>query len=192
MYDRQTGSRWVQVTGKAEKGPLKGQQLKFILSTLTTWARWKQSYPNTLVLPGYRRGAFMAYKDIDYYKDVGLSVVVKFQAKLYPFLRLKRSTIVNDQFNGEDLFIIYSHESKIATAWSRKLNGKTLTFKKMTEKDDEGNILIRDEQTGSSWSWLTGEAVEGELKGQRLKQLSYHPILIERFHAFYPNGPVFR
>jgi len=41
------------------------------------------------------------------------------------------------------------------------------------------------------WSWLTGEAVEGPLKGARLASISHNPILVERFKAFDPGGPVF-
>lgn len=192
MYDKQTESLWIQVTGKAVEGPLRGKQLKFMPSTVTSWEKWKQYHPNTLVLPGNHHGGF--YEGIDHYKDedIGLSVMVNFKSKLYPFISLKRHPVVNDQFNNEDLLVVYFHEAKTATAWSRRLNGKSLSFKKTTKKDNQGNILIRDEQTGSLWSWLRGEALEGKLKGQKLEQLSYHPILIERFHTFYPNGPVFR
>ena len=139
MYDRQTESLWVHVTGKAEVGAMKGQQLTFMPSTVTTWKAWKAAHPNSLVLPGYRRGGFMGtYGGVRSIRGFGLVVFDGFQAKLYPVKRLK------------------------------------------------------DGETGSLWSAMTGTAVMGALKGQQLEQLSHYPILTKRFHAFYPEGPVFQ
>ena len=36
MYDRETESLWVHVTGRAEVGPREGWQLRFMPSTVTT------------------------------------------------------------------------------------------------------------------------------------------------------------
>lgn len=72
--------------------------------------------------------------------------------------------------------------------------GRPLTFSMAPmaeEKDRFGNRLLRDGETGSIWSWLTGEAVAGPLRGRRLGQLIYHPILNDRFKAFYKQGPIF-
>ena len=55
-------------------------------------------------------------------------------------------------------------------------------------REPAGARLLRDRETGSLWSWLTGEAVEGELKGTRLGSVSHNPILVERFKAFYEEG----
>jgi hypothetical protein len=92
MYDRKTESLWVHVTGRAEAGPLKGKQLPFFPSTVTTWARWRASYPNTLVLPGRRRDGFMGtYDGLNQPADLGLAAVVRFKGKLYPFRDLERA-----------------------------------------------------------------------------------------------------
>jgi hypothetical protein len=81
MYDRKTESLWVHVTGRAEAGPLKGKQLPFFPSTVTTWARWRASYPNTLVLPGRRRDGFMGtYDGLNQPADLGLAVVAASRA----------------------------------------------------------------------------------------------------------------
>ena len=128
----------------------------------------------------------------EYNKGLGLSVFVQFKAKLYPFSVLKAARVVNDHFNGKDILVYYSMKEHSATAWLRTVNGQSLTFEATQQTDPHGNMLLRDEQTQSLWSWLRGEAVEGELKGQQLAQLSYNPILNDRFHAFYPDGPVYR
>ena len=192
MYDHGTQSLWVHVTGRAEHGPLKGKQLTFMPSTVTTWENWKRTYPHSLVLPGYRRGGFMGtYKGTRGSSRIGLAVVVRFKAKLYPFGALQSHPVVNDRFNGEALLVIYSRSAGTATAWKRSVDGRALTFEPTQRRDARGNPLLRDKETGSHWAWLTGRAVEGSLKGRELGQLPYNPILNGRFAAFYPEGPVY-
>lgn len=192
MYDRETDSLWVHVTGEAAHGPLKGKRLEFMPSTVTTWANWKKNYPQTTVLPGYRRGGFMGTYVGPFQDDIlGLAVVVKLKAKLYPYPALKKQMLVNDEFNGAKVVVYYSPEDATGTAWRRELDGRVLTFEQSDRKDADGNALLRDKETGSLWSWLRGEAVEGELKGRKLRQLLYNPILNDRFAAFYPGAPVF-
>jgi len=51
MYDRETESLRVRVTGKAAYGPRKGWQLKAMPASVTQWMDWKRDYPRTRVLP---------------------------------------------------------------------------------------------------------------------------------------------
>ena len=191
MYDHQTDSLWVHVTGEAFHGPLKGKKLKFVPSTVTTWAKWKERYPHTLVLPGRRRDTFMGtYDGMESTRNLGLSVVVRFKAKLYPFDALAEEPIVNDRFNGKAVVVVYAKGERTATAWERSVAGRTLTFAWAEQTDKLGNRLLRDRETGSVWSWLTGEAVSGPLRGSSLPQLTYNPILNDRFKIFYKGAPV--
>lgn len=50
MYDKGTQSVWLQVQGRAVKGPLKGAVMKQGAVTDTTWGQWKQLHPDTLVM----------------------------------------------------------------------------------------------------------------------------------------------
>ena len=58
--------------------------------------------------------------------------------------------------------------------YSRELDGKTYTFG-VSGKLLRDALLMYDHQTQSLWSHITGEAVEGELKGRRLKMLAGTP-----------------
>ena len=193
MYDRQTESLWVHVTGKAAVGPMKGQQLKFMPSTVTTWAEWKAAHPQTLVLPGHRRGGFMGtYAGLHHIRPFGLAVFSKFQAKLYPFRQLKSQQVVNDAFRQAEVAVAFLDDSHTATAWSRRLNGQLLTFAWADEPSQGGQRVLTDQETGSLWSPLTGVALSGPLKDKQLNSLQHYPILIDRFRAFYPEGEVFQ
>ena len=191
MYDRETQSLWVHVTGRAEHGPRKGWQLTFLPASVTTWAQWKRIYPESLVLPGYRRGGFMGtYTGVDDPDGIGLSVLVNYKAKLYPFSKLAGPRILNDTFNRQDLVVAYETDAGTAAAWSRTVGERSLTFEIGPDSETEATFLLRDRETGTKWSWLTGTAVSGELEGTQLDYLSHHPILSKRFHGFYPNGPI--
>lgn len=50
MYDRQTESWWQQFTGEAIVGAMTGRQLRVIPSRLESFARFKQRFPNGMVL----------------------------------------------------------------------------------------------------------------------------------------------
>jgi hypothetical protein len=50
MSDRATGSVWLQVGGRAVKGSLCGVTLKTAPLMDTTWKRWKELHPDTLVM----------------------------------------------------------------------------------------------------------------------------------------------
>ena len=190
MYDHQTDSLWVHATGRAERGPLRGRQLTFMPSTVTSWQEWKTRYPGTLVLPGHRRGGFMGtYEGIGYGRHIGLAVVLRFKAKLYPFRELEISPVVNDNFNGQDILIFYSEKAGTATAWHRELDGKPLRF--TLARASGSQAPLKDDRTGSRWDWLSGQAESGALAGRKLKQLQYNPILVDRFRAFYPGAPEF-
>jgi hypothetical protein len=186
MYDRKTQSLWLHVTGRAVWGPLKGKQLEFVPSTVTTWQQWKAAHPHTLVLPGFRRGGFMGtYHGLTRPEDLGLVVAVRFKGKLYPFQALERAPVINDRFEDTPLVVVWSKPDGTAVAWRRVAGGRELTF----ERHDD---VLRDRETGSRWSWLRGEAVAGPLRGARLDAVSHNPILVERFRAFYPDAPIHR
>ncbi len=193
MYDRETKSLWVHVTGKAEVGPLKGQQLQFMPSTVTTWAQWKAAHPQSLVLPGYRRGGFMGtYTGVKRLRPFGLAVFSNFKAKLYSFRALKRQQVVNDTFREAELTVAFLDDTHTAIAWNRRLNGQLLTFAWADQPSPNGRLVLTDKETGSFWSPVTGTAISGKFTGQQLDPLQYYPILIDRFHAFYPEGDVYQ
>jgi hypothetical protein len=50
LYDKATRSVWLQVEGRAVKGPLLGTALKQSPLLDTTWGQWKKLHPDTLVM----------------------------------------------------------------------------------------------------------------------------------------------
>ncbi len=192
MYDRQTHSLWSHITGEAIEGTLKGEVLKSLPSTHTTWREWRQSNPSTALLS---KGGLLGRRyDTDPYQDyyvddnrVGVvplrhpderihpkehvaGVKIGPEARAYPFSHLDKSPVVNDEVYDRRLVVVFSRKSKTATVFDRRLGEEILTFKERGNSAS-GELLIADNETSSLWRGLTGEAVEGELKGERLEQI---------------------
>ena len=72
MYDRQTGSSWTQIGGRAIEGELASTKLGHVPSTFTTWAQWRALHPETEVLfkPEEERGQAES-NYADYFDDEG-------------------------------------------------------------------------------------------------------------------------
>ena len=50
FYDRTTKTLWDQVIAEGIVGPLTGSKLELFPVTMTTWGRWRNEHPDTLVL----------------------------------------------------------------------------------------------------------------------------------------------
>jgi hypothetical protein len=175
MYDKETKSLWVHTLGTAVKGKLKGKQLTFLPSVVTTWGRWKQLHPKTTVLTGKsargRMGAFDLKKDLRRY---GLSVGQGKKVKLYPFTLLDEKRVIHDEFDGEKIVLYFDKESVTGVAYKR---GKhTFAYKGGKVLDEKGKV----------WKLLLGKSGK-----KTLEAIPATPWLIQRWKGFYPKGEVF-
>jgi len=66
MYDRATESRFPQILGAAKSGPLRDKSLVEFEVTWTTWGRWRDEHPDTVVLPRDSTGALRNYDNDPY------------------------------------------------------------------------------------------------------------------------------
>ena len=74
--------------------------------------------------------------------------------------------------------------------YSRELDGKTYTFG-VSGKLWRDALVMYDHQTRTLWSHITGEAIEGALKGKRLTVLSSMPrIAWKEWKQHYPETKV--
>ena len=89
-------------------------------------------------------------------------MVVADAAIAYAYYTLRETPVVNDSFNGKQLLVAFVRSTESAGVFDRRLDGRTLTF---VEIDGKGET-IEDNETGSQWNKLTGEAVSGSLAGK--------------------------
>ncbi|MGH2538769.1 MAG: DUF3179 domain-containing protein [Candidatus Promineifilaceae bacterium] len=121
------------------------------------------------------------------------------QAIAYPFDLLAAAGALNHELAGRPLVVFWKAgtvsaldnqvivESKdvgSAAAFSRELDGRTLTFAAEAGR-------FRDEQTGSVWN-IFGHAVAGPLAGRRLEPLPANEFFWFAWAAFRPDTAVYR
>jgi Protein of unknown function (DUF3179) len=74
--------------------------------------------------------------------------------------------------------------------WSALVDGRKLTFH-LTGINNQ-NFLMQDEQTGSWWQQVTGEAVFGPLEGKRLELVFHDEVSYGIWKREHPGGRVLR
>ena len=212
LYDHQTDSLWSPLVGLAVTGPQKGRKLILLESLFTRWETWKRLYPGTKVLTTGSTTSFGSLRDPyeSYYRspDTGilstrlsdnriypkefvLGIVIDGKARAYPFSVLSRQPVVNDVFQTVPLLVAFEQESATVMAFTRRANGHILSFKR-TQVTEKKGIFLTDDATGSYWDGLTGRAVRGRLKGQKLEPLPVTPSFWFGWVDNYPKTEIFR
>ena len=195
MYDRQTDSNWPQLRLQADEGELRNTKLKLIDHTEIEWGSWKNLYPGTLILSrnsggrnpssylatlyqGYRRPNSkplfpMNYSDSRLMPKIRvLGVYAGTETKAYPMSAFGAGRkIFNDSVDNVPIAVFGDKASRMMRAFFSSVNGQNLTFKfkSGTESGNLNNVRFIDDQTGSTWN-LSGEAIDGTLKGERLER----------------------
>lgn len=206
MFDRETGTLWTQVDGKALRGPLLGAQLTPVPAVQTTWKAWKKLHPQTMVLrkPGPTRGSPYA----DYFQDrskrglfgtegdrrlggkdkiVGVHEMT--DAVAVPESVLEQKLVMQVRLVGKPVVVMFDRETKTPGAYRPVVDGRLLSFRMVK---DAGKTLIVDQETGSSWSALDGTALRGPLEGKRLERVPYMHSFWYAWSAYRPETRLVR
>jgi hypothetical protein len=74
--------------------------------------------------------------------------------------------------------------------WETTVNGRVLHFHLAGINNQ--NFIMRDEETGSWWQQVTGEAIQGPLKGQKLRPFFHDELTFGLWKQEKPQGRVLR
>jgi hypothetical protein len=74
--------------------------------------------------------------------------------------------------------------------WQSVVNGQTLNFELAGINNQ--NFIMRDTQTGSWWQQISGEAIQGPLRGQKLAPVESDELSFAIWKRENPNGRVLR
>ena len=218
MWDRQTQSWWQQLTGAALVGKLAGARLTVLPSQTLSWADFKARYPHGDVL-SRDTGVDRPYgtTPYDHYdrpdvppflfngrtdhrlppKERVVAVFGRHDTTVYPFSRLARDPVVDDDVGGAPVVVFYKHgvvspldqrniadsrDIGTAAAFDRRLGGRALSF------ELRGGRFV-DRETGSAWD-ITGRARSGRLRGHRLNPVRHDEQFWFALAAFVPNAGV--
>jgi Protein of unknown function (DUF3179) len=120
--------------------------------------------------------------------DKVLAVAIGSQARAYPIRTMGYHHIVNDTVGGVPIAVTYCTLCHTGLVWNRVLAGKTLHFH--LAGINNGNALLRDEETSSIWQQSTGQAIFGPLKGQQLNLVRSNELTFALWRSEQPQGQV--
>ena len=154
MRDKETGTWWQQITGKAIYGPLKGTSLELVLSDELTFGEWKTEVPDGKVLSEVPR--YVKEYDSNWEPEVAkLPVVISFPgtelksrdvvvglemagpSRAYPWDTLVKQSPVVDHVNGTPLLVAVGPDGKSFRVFISRIDGKDAEFFLKGEAESE-------------------------------------------------------
>ncbi len=122
--------------------------------------------------------------------DKVLAVRVGQEARAYPIRTMGYHHIVNDTVGGRAIAVTYCTLCHTGMVWGRVVDGTTLHFR--LAGINNGNALLRDEETGTIWQQSTGEAIFGPLKGRQLELVPSDELTFALWRKEQPEGQVLK
>lgn len=111
-----------------------------------------------------------------------------FTRRAYPVKALQEAGgVVNDNVGAAPVTAFLDPSTQTACAFSRVLEGKTLTFE---GRKSDGRVTFHDRETGSRWN-IEGKAEEGPLAGKSLERLENHLSQWYGWSAYFPDTSIY-
>lgn len=107
--------------------------------------------------------------------------------RAYPLRVLMWNGVVNDFIGGVPIAVSYDTIGSTPRVVRRDAGGRTLTLG-LSGLLRHGNAILYDRETETWWQQATGEAIAGEMKGQRLAPVKFTVSSWAAFRSSYPDG----
>ncbi len=205
MRDKETGTWWQQITGKAIYGPMKGTALELISSDELTFGEWKSEISNGQVLAAVKKDA--KEYDSNWEPEVAkLPVVISFpgtelksrdvvvglevggSARAYPWAALLKQSPVVDRVQGTPLLIAVASDGKSFRAFVSRVNGKDVEFFLQSGTKD---WALLDTTTASRWNFQ-GCAISGPSAGRCLDRISALKDYWFNWRNYHPDTTIYK
>ena len=108
--------------------------------------------------------------------------------RAYPFQYLNSRPLVHDRLGETELLVVFDADSATGVIFDRTLDGRALSF----DVEPGDPLLMRDRETGTVWSGLTGQARSGPLAGEELKRLPSIRSFWFAWTDFFPGADLFQ
>ncbi|MGJ3236018.1 DUF3179 domain-containing protein [Marivirga sp.] len=184
-YDRNTDSNWSQIYLKAVSGDLAGEKPNTVPIIETTWATWKNMYPDSKVVSrntGFNRnydrypyGNYKTNHDNILFpvsesdnrlpaKERVLTVIFDKEAKAYPIKEFENNVTIIEDDSFHEIVVVGSQEHNFAVAFENiTTDGQQLSFTAISNQFP----LVMEDDEGNKWN-VFGEAKEGSRTGEKL------------------------
>jgi len=211
MRDKETGTWWQQITGKAIYGPLAGAALELVLSDELTFGEWRAEFPSGQVLAPVAK--YTKEYDPNWEPDVAkLPVVISFPgtelksrdvvigltiagaARAYPWETFSKQSPVLDRVNGTPLLLALGPDGKSFRVFVSRIDGRDAEF--FLQGDDTGNAgkkdwKLLDTLTASQWNFQ-GCATSGTSQGKCLDRIPALKDYWFDWRNYHPDTTVYK
>ena len=217
MRDRETGTWWQQITGKAIYGPLQGASLELVLSDELTFGEWKSEISDGKVLAPVQK--YTKEYDSDWEPKVAkLPVVISFPgtelksrdvvvglevdgaSRAYPWDALVKQSPVVDHLHGVPLLVAVGPDAKSFRAFISRIDGKDTEFFLKGENEGDSKSAaattpkawtLLDSTTASEWNFQ-GCAITGPSQGKCLDRVPALKDYWFDWRNYHPNTTIYK
>jgi hypothetical protein len=216
MRDKETGSWWQQITGKAIYGPLQGAALDLVLSDELTFGEWRNESPSGEVLAPVTK--YTKEYDSNWEPDVAkLPVVISFPgtelksrdvvigltvsgaARAYPWETFAKGSPVMDRVNGEPLLVVLGPDGKSFRVFVSRIDGKDTEFflqqnatgPSADDKAADAAWALVDSTTVSQWNFQ-GCAISGAARGKCLDRVPALKDYWFDWRNYHPDTTIYK
>ena len=200
MRDKETGSWWQQITGKAIYGPLQGAALELVLSDELTFGEWRTEFPAGEVLapvvkytkeydPNWEPDVAKLPVVISFpgtelkSRDVVIGLTVDGAARAYPWEAFAKQSPVLDRVSGTPLLLVLGPDGKSFRVFVSRVDGQDAEFFLQAntlqtnptadvekKSDATKQWTLIDTTTASQWNFQ-GCAISGPAQGKCLDRV---------------------
>jgi hypothetical protein len=184
MRDRETGTWWQQITGKAIYGRLKGTTLELAPSDELSFDLWKKESPGGQVLAAVARDQKeydskwedevaklpvpMSFPGTELKaRDVVVGLEVTGEARAYPLTTILKQSPIQDRLGGNPILLVAGPDGKSVRAFVSRLDGSDV---ELFRKGGAEDFVLVDSEGDSEWNFK-GCAVSGPASGKCLPEL---------------------
>jgi len=222
MRDRETGTWWQQITGKALYGPLQGAALQPVLSDELTFGEWKSEVSDGKVLAEVKKDT--KEYDSDWEPKIAkLPLVISFPgtelksrdlvvgleldgaSRAYPWDTVVKQSPVVDHIRGVPLLIAVGPDGKSFRVFKSRIDGKDAEFFLKGETDNDKAASPANDRVASpakSWTLLDtasasewnfqGCAISGPSQGKCLDRIPALKDYWFDWRNYHPNTTIYK
>jgi Protein of unknown function (DUF3179) len=217
MRDRETGTWWQQITGRAIYGPLQGAALQLVLSDELTFSEWKSEVSDGKVLAEVKKDT-KEYESNWEPEVAKLPVVISFPgtelksrdvvvgleldgaSRAYPWDTVVKQSPVVDHIQGVPLLIAVGPDGKSFRVFKSRIDGKDAEFFLRGETEGETKTAptappkawtLLDTATASEWNFQ-GCAISGPSQGKCLDRISALKDYWFDWRNYHPNTSIYK
>ncbi len=200
MRDRETGSWWQQVTGRAIAGEFAGSTLELMPNDELTFGLWKSETPQG---QGLVLAPVAGHGDKDYDKkweeevakypvpltfpgqglkdrDVILGVEIGGQARAFPLAKVRGANPVEDKIAGVPVVLVTGPDGESVRIFRSQLNGLDIELYRDAQSDGKSDGQSKGQSRewrlldaqGNTWNFA-GCATSGPAAGQCLEKINF-------------------